>query len=910
MATQCPKCKAENPDTKQFCGDCGTQLSQDIPEVTRTIETPAQELTRGTVFADRYEIIESLGIGGMGKVYRVFDKKLEGEIALKLIKPEIASDRKTLDRFRNEIKLARDIAHRNVCRMYELMDFEDRHFITMEYVSGQDLKGLIRQTGQLAMPTALSITKQICEGLSEAHRLGVVHRDLKPSNIMIDKQGSARIMDFGIARSLKTKGITRAGAMIGTPEYISPEQVEGKEVDQRSDLYSLGVILYEMVTGSVPFEGETPLSIARMHADEEPQDPKSINPQISDDLSHLILRCLEKDKENRYQSAGELITELGNIEKGMPSTAREIPKRKPVTSREITVTLGLKKIIIPAVVVLALLISMVFIFFKSRGLDVDPNRVVVAAFENKTGDTSLDSLGGVAADWITQEISQTGLVEVVLGITGIESIEAMGIEKGRLQEITQLRTLAKETGAGIVVSGAYYLVDDALRFQTNVTDVSQGKIIYAIQPIIGQRNSPKQVIAELYQRIMGALALHFDPIWPLMPGEKPPKFEAYQEFKTGIDSFGVDYKQSLRHFLRAREIDPTFDRLLMWIVFSYGNDGRYKEAVSFIDTMNQKREKLIPYYRSMLDFSKARYQGHTDEALRNLRQALMAAPYHGNTIYLSALYALRMNRPQETVDIYEEKKEIIFRITDSRLMTRNWIYKDLSHAHHMLGNYEKELEVAIQGRKIYPELLEMRQNEIRALVGLGKIKEVQKIIDECASAISSQGDTPGDIMVLAARELYAHDHEEIAQEIADRAVRWYQSLPSESDNRYDLAEALYVAKRWDEAKTIFKELTKEDPENFHYKGYLGTLAARSGEKDLAQRISLELGEIDRPYLFGRPSLWCARISALLGENQRAVEFLRDAFSQGLFYTVRLHRDMDLEPLRDYPLFIELLMPKG
>jgi serine/threonine protein kinase/Tfp pilus assembly protein PilF len=325
VAIKCPKCHSENPETLKFCGECGTQLPplKEVPwEFTETLKTSIKELTRGSTFAGRYDIIEELGKGGMGKVYRVFDKKIDEEIALKLIKPEIAADQETIKRFSNELKLARKIAHRNVCKMYELLEDEGTHFITMEYVTGEDLKSFIRRSRQLTVGTAVAIARQVAEGLTEAHRQGVVHRDLKPGNIMIDKEGNAKIMDFGIARSLSDKGITAAGVLIGTPEYMSPEQVEGKEVDQRSDVYSLGVILYEMITGRRPFEGDTALSIAVKHKVEKPPDPKQFNPNIPEELSRLILKCLEKEKERRFQRADEILSALVSIESGTYTTGR------------------------------------------------------------------------------------------------------------------------------------------------------------------------------------------------------------------------------------------------------------------------------------------------------------------------------------------------------------------------------------------------------------------------------------------------------------------------------------------------------------------------------------------------------------------------------------------------------------
>lgn len=368
----CPKCRHESPPGQTFCGVCGTKLDaapSDTPRsgsgsgagagagpsFTRTIETPAAELGRGTLFGGRYEIIEALGEGGMGKVYRAFDLRIRDEVAIKVLRPEISADKKIIERFSNELKFARQITHKNVCRMHEFHEDGQTFFITMEYVRGEDLKRLIRRTKQLAPGTAVSIAKEICEGLAEAHNLGLVHRDLKPQNIMVDGEGNAKIMDFGIARSLRVKGLTGEGAMIGTLEYMSPEQVEGREADQRADIYAVGVILYEMVTGQVPFDGDTPLSVALKHKTETPRDPREINPQLPSELGRVILKCLAKDKEKRYQSAIDLISDLGDIQKGVPAAERLIPSRPSATSREITVKFTPKKLAIPAAIMIAVL---------------------------------------------------------------------------------------------------------------------------------------------------------------------------------------------------------------------------------------------------------------------------------------------------------------------------------------------------------------------------------------------------------------------------------------------------------------------------------------------------------------------------------------------------------------------------
>ena len=310
--TKCPNCSGENADTQRFCGECGTPLPATVPHTQgyptgeETVRLPTAELSSGTVFAKRYQVIDELGVGGMGRIYRVLDKKLGEELALKLIRPEIASDRATIDRFAAELKLARQIVHKNVARMFDLNEETGVPYITMEYVQGENLKRLLRKVGRLFAGQAIPIACQISEGLAEAHRRGIVHRDLKPQNIMIDEDGQAKILDFGLARLLKTDEEMKKHELSGTPAYMSPEQVRGEPVDGRSDLYSLGVLMYEMLTGALPFKAASARELVQKHLTEPPRDPRELNPGISAGLSQVVMKCLEKDPGARFQTADEV----------------------------------------------------------------------------------------------------------------------------------------------------------------------------------------------------------------------------------------------------------------------------------------------------------------------------------------------------------------------------------------------------------------------------------------------------------------------------------------------------------------------------------------------------------------------------------------------------------------------------
>jgi serine/threonine-protein kinase len=308
------------------------EASKDIAATpTLTIEYPKAILAKGSLLAGRFEVQEEIGTGGMGTVYRVIDRKINEELALKILKPETAPKAAVIERFKNELKLARRISHKNVCRLYDLHEEAGILFITMEYVPGEELDTLIRRQGRLSVDKASALARQIVEGLTQAHKLGVIHRDLKPRNIMIDSPGNVRIMDFGIARHLGGPELTAEGIVVGTPHYMSPEQALGESVDQRTDIYALGAILFEMVVGRPPFEGESGLAVALKHKTELPRRPRKINAEVPENLDRLIMKCLAKKREDRYQSAEELLAELVRFTEGELAAATEVPGKKPGT---------------------------------------------------------------------------------------------------------------------------------------------------------------------------------------------------------------------------------------------------------------------------------------------------------------------------------------------------------------------------------------------------------------------------------------------------------------------------------------------------------------------------------------------------------------------------------------------------
>jgi tetratricopeptide (TPR) repeat protein len=545
-----------------------------------------------------------------------------------------------LARFAEEMRLARRIAHPNVCRVFDMGEADGAPYVSMEYVAGEELKDVLRMTQGLSPGQTASIGKQVAAGLVEAHRVGVIHRDLKPQNIMIDREGTARIMDFGIAR-LSRADRDRSGrhVMIGTPDYMSPEQASGAEIDARSDLYSLGVILFEMATGRLPFEASTATAMAVKHKTEPPPDPRSVNPRIPEDLSRLILRLLEKDPTRRPQSAAEVRDELELIEKEAPATAPVLPPRTKSTARQITLAVPpLMKLAVPAAAII-LVAAGVFLatrFLLHRGSSAAPripNSIAVIGFENQTGDPKYDHLRKAIPELITTNLENMGRFQVttwermqdVLRQAGRTDVAVIGREDGF--EACRLEGVAE------VVTGSFTKAGDTFMTNIKLLDAETRKLLKGASARgEGENSILRTQIDELSREIVRGLAgaggaAQEKPAVPVMEATTG-SMEAYTLFLKGRDQLSrIEVAAGVETLGRAVAIDPGFAIAHLWLGGGLATLGDPRSAAEHFRLARENAAKASEKERLLIEASLARRLDQDDaRCVRLLSEFVKAYP--------------------------------------------------------------------------------------------------------------------------------------------------------------------------------------------------------------------------------------------------------------------------------------------
>jgi eukaryotic-like serine/threonine-protein kinase len=434
-------------------------------------------LPAGSVLGNRYEILQLLGEGGMGAVYKARDGELEREIALKVIRPELASNPEILQRFKQELILARQVTDRNIIRIFDLGEADGIRFITMEYVEGTSLQQMLRERGKIPVQESVEIILQTLKGLRAAHREGVIHRDLKPGNIMRDKQGRILVMDFGLARSIESDGMTKTGAVLGTMEYMSPEQAMGSELDPRSDLFTVGLILFELLTGKMPFKAETAIASLLKRVQERAVSVSSMDNAIPTPVADIVAKCLERDPNARYQNAEAMIEDLERFQGGGAAATLHFP---PVHTwgRDIPWHwIGG----IAAALVLAI------VGFLLRGKLTGPSAkpgatapvisLAVVPFRNASGDPSLDWLGASVAEMLTTDIGQSAQLHVVSSDHMHQLLRDLKITAETPLDDATVRRVAEFSNADQLVWGQYVRFGDEIRLDATVQDLKQQRTV-------------------------------------------------------------------------------------------------------------------------------------------------------------------------------------------------------------------------------------------------------------------------------------------------------------------------------------------------------------------------------------------------------------------------------------------------
>src|SRR6266404_5351913 len=456
------------------------------------------QLQTGDVLGGRFEILDVLGEGGMGTVYKALDREVDHLVALKLIRPEMAVHPAILARFKQELLTARQVTHRNVIRIHDLSEVDGVKFITMEFVEGCDLRKLLLDKGKLPSEQAVEIVRQVCLALEAAHSAGVIHRDLKPQNIMQDKQGRILVMDFGLARSLEPGGMTQTGALMGTIEYMSPEQAMGKQLDARSDLFAVGLIFYELLTCKLPFKAETAVASLLKRNQERALPAAELDASIPKGLSDIVSKCLERDLNLRYQSAQEILADLDAWQGKRPISA-SVVMPVPAPPRAVP----WKWIAVAATALLLLVGTPIVVqrFMHKTPAQHAPVSVLVADFTNHTGDAIFD-----------------GTLEPMFNVAleGASFINAYN--RGRARKLAQklpnptdkldeqaARLVALSEGISAVITGEISLRGNAYTISAMALDAATGNILARAEATAANQNDVVSTVPKLTAPIRKAL---------------------------------------------------------------------------------------------------------------------------------------------------------------------------------------------------------------------------------------------------------------------------------------------------------------------------------------------------------------------------------------------------------------------
>lgn len=771
-----------NPSAQQPASHASASASAGS-STARTVIEP------GTDFGPRYHIEYALGEGGMGSVYKAYDRELDRHIAIKVIRPNLVADASTVQRFKQELLLGSKVSHKHILRIHDLGDVEGLKFISMAYVDGEDLHSILRREGRLPVPRAIGIARQMAQALAAAHAEGVIHRDLKPHNILIDKSGTAYISDFGLAKSLLSSdaAMTRSGELLGTPRYMAPEQVEGRLLDHRVDLYAFGLILYEMVTGTVPFHGDSAIQELLQRVQNKPPDPRIVNADTPATVAEVILRCLAKDPAERFQSAEEILRAL-SPDAGGATMSMDTQSRSQLSARLAVPWWKQPAGRMTAGIAAALLVlAAAGAIYRSK---VAGSSVAGTTASSGSETASTPATGRFLAVLPFRVLGNPdelryvgdGVVEALSSrlfqVPDVRVVSSRDVEQAR--SAGSIEEAARSLGANMIVEGTVQAAGDRLRLVVNLHDVAARRQVWSEQ-FTGTRADLFTLQDAIYDGLVSALGVSGGTSPATRTAAHPTDdIEAYDLYLKGRDALrssqdpqklqaGVDFFQqairkdgrfALAHAgladasllmydetkdnlwaeraraaaLRARDLDDQMPEVFYSLGSVYSESGKGAEAVVVL----KRALELSPHSDEAHRRLGVAYQelGNKSEAIGNLRKAVEVNPYFWvNHNVLGDAY-LRFGDTEKSLEEFR-------RVTE--LEPRNPVgYDNIGSAYFARGEWEKGIPAYEQSLKLQPHWLTY-SNLGTAYFYLKRYPEAVKAFEQAAALNPNDAITMGNL---------------------------------------------------------------------------------------------------------------------------------------------------------------------
>jgi len=733
----CSNCKNDVSDDSLYCGKCGQSLIGSDLQVTRNDFTHKLNNTKilnfqnDESFGERYRIISELGKGGMGQVFKAHDSVLDIDVALKMIRPEFLLNEKMISRFKQEILLAREITHENVSRIYDFGEVDGTKFISMEFINGRTLKNIVKTDGPIEVEKAIEISKAICRGLEAAHKKEIIHRDLKPQNIMIDENDHVYITDFGLAKSVREENVSHTGLVIGTPQYIPPELWKGEVADKRSDIYSLGMIMYEMVVGEELFQSESDYGYLQKHVNEEPEFPVNIKEKIPSFYKNLILKCLFKDRVNRYQDCSGIFRDLKDrmYSKGtfISEVERSIKKTGPLK-------IGLSLLLI-------LVISFIGSLILKKGPPVQKKRsVAILYFKNLSGMKELDHYSYSLPELLATDLGQSKYIRVLPDDKVSEVLKEKNYLSLNVFDQKFFESIGDEANVNYLVQGSFIRSGEDLRITIKLRDSDTGEMLSTDYQDVSIDNifpAIDRLTTGLKKRFNLTENEIFADIDSDIESITTSSQEALNHYITGKCMFNErKFEESLVEYQKAVDIDPEFAMAYRNMAFSYAHlndwDNRKKyieKTIVYVNKLSIREKYLI--YGGYYSESENTYH----KAIDAFKKIIDIYPYdYDANYYMGQLYRLAEEWDkgiEHLTKALDENKTSIYALSEAVICYQN--KGDYQKAEVMIKKYLEENKKANLDRVLlYSYLLKLSQKKLDLASG---IVDERNIISKKANSV-------------------------------------------------------------------------------------------------------------------------------------------------------------------------------